>query len=83
MLGGAEGAAAGVTAYQTAPEPEYIVDVTGFTERAVESLAEHRQYLSVLDPATPVKTQARAQVYRSVARSREDNRVHFRLMNQS
>ncbi|CAM3238081.1 PIG-L deacetylase family protein [Tsukamurella hominis] len=55
-------AVAGVTAYQTAPEPAYIVDVTGFTERAVESLAEHRQYLSVLDPVTPVIEQARAQV---------------------
>lgn len=54
--------AAGVTAYQTAPDPAYIVDVTGFTERAVESLAEHRQYLSVLDPRTPVIEQARAQV---------------------
>lgn len=54
--------AAGVTAYQTAPEPTLIVDVTGFTERAVESLAEHRQYLSVLDPTTPVIEQARAQV---------------------
>ncbi len=55
-------AAAGVTAYQTAPEPQYIVDVTGYTERAVESLAEHRQYLSVLDPVTPVIEQARVQV---------------------
>lgn len=61
----AEAAAeAGVTAYQTAPEPTLIVDVTGFTERAVESLAEHRQYLSVLDPSTPVIEQARAQVAR-------------------
>ncbi len=55
-------AAAGVTAYQTGPEPTLIVDVSGFTERAVESLAEHRQYLSVLDPQTPVIEQARAQV---------------------
>lgn len=52
-------------------------------QAAIRALAEHQVYLSVLDPATPVKTQARAQVYRSVARSREDNRVHFRLMNQS
>lgn len=51
-----------VRLYQTCPDPTLIVDVTGFTERAVESLAEHRQYLSVLDPATPVIEQARAQV---------------------
>lgn len=55
-------AVAGVSAYQSAPEPTLIVDVTGFTERAVESLAEHRQYLSVLDPSTPVIEQARKQV---------------------
>jgi LmbE family N-acetylglucosaminyl deacetylase len=53
---------AGVRAYQTAPEPTLLVDVTGYTERAVESLAEHRQYLSVLDPHPPVIDQARAQV---------------------
>lgn len=52
----------GVRLYQTCPDPTLIVDVTGFTERAVESLAEHRQYLSVLDPDTPVIEQARAQV---------------------
>ncbi|KXP00679.1 PIG-L deacetylase family protein [Tsukamurella pseudospumae] len=51
-----------VRAFQTAPEPTLIVDVSGFVERAVESLAEHRQYLSVLDPTTPVIEQARAQV---------------------
>ncbi|WP_041945009.1 PIG-L deacetylase family protein [Tsukamurella paurometabola] len=54
--------AAGVTAYQSSPEPTLVVDVTGYTERAVESLAEHRQYLSVLDPSTPVIEQAREQV---------------------
>ncbi|BDD82416.1 GlcNAc-PI de-N-acetylase [Tsukamurella pulmonis] len=56
------GAEAGVRLFQTCPDPTLIVDVTGFTERAVESLAEHRQYLSVLDPQTPVIEQARAQV---------------------
>lgn len=59
---GEAAAASGVTAYQTSPEPTLIVDVTGYTERAVESLAEHRQYLSVLDPSTPVIEQARQQV---------------------
>ncbi|MDO5676022.1 MAG: PIG-L family deacetylase [Propionibacteriaceae bacterium] len=48
---------------------------------AIRSLAEHQMYLAVLDPATPVKTQARAQIYRSVARNGVDNRVHFRLIS--
>lgn len=54
----------GLPAYQSAPEATLVVDVTGYTERAVESLAEHRQYLSVLDPDTTVLEQARAQVAR-------------------
>lgn len=49
------------------PEPSHAVDVTGFTERAVESLACHRVYLEVLDPQTPVIDQARAQVQWSTA----------------
>ncbi|WP_040769120.1 PIG-L deacetylase family protein [Tsukamurella sp. 1534] len=49
-------------AFQTSPYPTLIVDVSGYVERAVESLAEHRQYLSVLDPQTPVIEQSRAQV---------------------
>lgn len=36
--------------------------VDGYTETAVESLAAHRVYLSVLDPDTPVEVQARRQV---------------------
>ncbi|GAB3134380.1 PIG-L family deacetylase [Tsukamurella serpentis] len=68
-----------VRGFQTCPDPTLIVDVTGFTERAVESLAEHRQYLSVLDPSTPVIEQARAQV-ESVTGPRGDYRraVGFR-----
>jgi LmbE family N-acetylglucosaminyl deacetylase len=59
---GEAAAAVGVNCYQTSPEPTLVVDVTGYTERAVESLAEHRQYLSVLDPTTPVIEQARVQI---------------------
>lgn len=50
---------------------------------AIRSLAEHQVYLSVLDPLLPVKTQARNQVYRSVARADRENRVHFRLIDPS
>lgn len=70
--------------FENGPAPTHHVLVEDEdVQAAIRALAEHQVYLSVLDPATPVKTQARAQVYRSVARSREDNRVHFRLMNQS
>ena len=50
---------------------------------AIRSLAEHQGYLSVLDPLLPVKTQARNQVYRSVARADRENRVHFSLIDPS
>ncbi|HHT12620.1 MAG TPA: PIG-L family deacetylase [Propionibacterium sp.] len=70
--------------FENGPAPTHHVLVEDEdVQAAIRALAEHQVYLSVLDPATPVKTQARAQVYRSVARSREDNRVHFRLMDQS
>lgn len=44
------------------PDSTHAVDVDDFVELAVASLAEHREYLSVLDPDTPVVEQARAQV---------------------
>ncbi|MFT3663276.1 MAG: PIG-L family deacetylase [Gordonia sp. (in: high G+C Gram-positive bacteria)] len=47
------------------PGSTHAVDVEGFTEIAVRSLAEHDVYLSVLDPDTPVLEQARAQVART------------------
>ncbi len=53
---------AGVPAFETSPDPTLVVDVSGYIERAVESLAEHRRYLSVLKPHTPVIEQARQQV---------------------
>lgn len=70
--------------FENGPEPTHHVFVDDEdVHAAIRALAEHQVYLSVLDPATPVKSQARAQVYRSVARRRDDNRVHFRLMNQA
>lgn len=72
-----EFAAAVVAAYDSLPDPprwlfqngpegthvEVIDD--GCFERAVASLAEHKVYLSVLDPDTPVAVQARKQVQMS------------------
>lgn len=48
--------------FESAPEPTHYVDVAGFVDAAVDALAEHKEYLSVLDPQTPVRDQARKQV---------------------
>lgn len=48
--------------FESAIEPTHHVDVEGFVDVAVDSLAEHKEYLSVLDPGTPVLDQARTQV---------------------
>jgi len=53
--------------FESDPQPSHYVDVKGFIEPAVDALAEHREYMSVLDPQTPVRDQARAQVERMVA----------------
>jgi hypothetical protein len=53
--------------FESSPEVTHYVDVKGFVEPAVDALAEHREYMSVLDPQTPVRDQARAQVERMVA----------------
>lgn len=57
--------------FESSPEPTHYVDVEGFVEPAVDALAEHKEYLSVLDPGTPVREQARQQV-ESVCAPRED-----------
>ena len=48
--------------FESAPDPTHYVVVDGFVETAVDALAEHSEYLSVLDPDTPVRDQARTQV---------------------
>lgn len=49
--------------FQNGPEVTHVEVVDdGCFERAVASLAEHKVYLSVLDPQTPVTAQARKQV---------------------
>lgn len=44
------------------PDATHAVEVGDFVEAAVNSLAAHDRYLSVLDPDTPVVEQARKQV---------------------
>ena len=53
--------------FSNGPEITHAVDVDGYIEKAVASLAEHKVYLEVLDPETPVIDQARAQVEWSTA----------------
>ena len=48
--------------FESAVEPTHYVDVEGFVDVAVDALAQHSEYLTVLDPDTPVREQARAQV---------------------
>lgn len=48
--------------FENGPEPTHYEVIDGYTDVAVESLAAHEVYLSVLDPATPVVEQARKQV---------------------
>ncbi|HEY9314660.1 PIG-L deacetylase family protein [Williamsia sp.] len=48
--------------FENSPEVTHVEEVGDFIEVAVESLAAHAKYLSVLDPDTPVVDQARAQV---------------------
>ena len=49
--------------FETAPGGEFVVDLADEdVEAAVASLTEHEEYLSVLDPTTPVAEQARRQV---------------------
>ena len=59
------------TLFESSPEATHYVDVEGFVELAVDALAEHSEYLSVLDPGTPVREQARKQV-EMVTEARED-----------
>ncbi|HET9874835.1 MAG TPA: PIG-L family deacetylase [Mycobacterium sp.] len=45
--------------FQNGPQPTHVEPVDGFIDAAVDSLAAHQVYLSVLDPATPVREHAR------------------------
>ncbi|CRZ15507.1 PIG-L deacetylase family protein [Mycolicibacterium neworleansense] len=48
--------------FENGPDPTHCEVVDGYTDAAVDALAAHEVYLSVLDPETPVVEQARAQV---------------------
>lgn len=52
--------------FTNGPDSTHGEAVDGYVEHGVASLAEHKAYLSVLDPSTPVIDQARAQVERSI-----------------
>lgn len=45
--------------FQGGPEPTHIEPVDGYVDAALAALAAHEVYLSVLDPQTPVRQQAR------------------------
>jgi LmbE family N-acetylglucosaminyl deacetylase len=53
--------------FENGPDGTHGEVVDGFAEVAVQSLAAHERYLSVLDPATPVAEQARRQVEQTTA----------------
>ncbi|MFT4199213.1 PIG-L deacetylase family protein [Gordonia sp. (in: high G+C Gram-positive bacteria)] len=58
--------------FENGPHPTHAVAVTGADiEAAIASLAEHREYLRVLDPDTPIAKQAADQVERTTP-ARED-----------
>ncbi|NDZ96613.1 PIG-L family deacetylase [Streptomyces sp. SID6673] len=48
--------------FENGPSATHAVDVTDQIDVAVDSLAAHAKYLSVLDPTTPVVVQARRQI---------------------
>lgn len=48
--------------FQNGPRPTHAEPVDGYIDTAVDALAAHDAYLSVLDPATPVIEQARRQI---------------------
>lgn len=69
--------------FQNGPQPTHLETVDGFVEIAVDALAAHHVYLSVLDPGTPVREQARGQID-SVTPAADGRRVvGFVLQRQS
>lgn len=72
--------------FENSPDATHVEEVADFIETAVQSLAAHQKYLSVLDPGTPVVEQAHAQVERATAaREDSDNQrvVTFELKRRS
>ncbi|OBJ69280.1 PIG-L family deacetylase [Mycobacterium sp. 1274756.6] len=52
--------------FQFGPDPTHIETVDDYLEVAVDALAAHEKYLSVLDPDTPVRDQAAAVIEMTV-----------------
>lgn len=53
--------------FENGPDPTHVEVVDGYVDLAVEALAAHEVYLSVLDPQTPVLEQARRQIAAATA----------------
>lgn len=70
--------------YETGPGGEVSVDLTDEdVEAAVVSLSEHEEYLSVLDPDTPVIEQSRNQVDMSTRGADGSRRSIFIMRNRA
>jgi LmbE family N-acetylglucosaminyl deacetylase len=65
-------------AVAASPEPTHAVDVTGRRDAAIASLAEHRAYLTALDPR-PVEEQAREVVLMTTGGEDGPARVRFEV----
>ena len=63
--------------FENGPAATHRVDVADQIDLAVRSLAAHEQYLSVLDPGTPVAEQARRQVDMSTLDEQSRRRSSF------
>lgn len=57
--------------FENGPQATHCETVDGYVDVAVDSLAAHEAYLSVLDPQTPVAEQARRQVESATAPHQE------------
>lgn len=65
-------------AVAASPQPTHAVDVTGWRDVAIASLAEHRAYLAALDPR-PVEEQAREIVLMTTGGEGGPARVPFEV----
>lgn len=69
--------------FQGGPGPTHVETVDGYLDRAVDSLAAHEVYLSVLDPATAVRDQARKVVDMTVPELSGHRVAGFRLQRSA
>ncbi|MDV3126712.1 PIG-L family deacetylase [Mycobacterium sp. 21AC1] len=57
--------------FENGPQASHCETVDGYQDVAVDSLAAHEAYLSVLEPETPVDEQARRQIASATPRTEE------------